>query len=424
MKKHLFGTTALAAVGLVLAGVSSASAQTAAPAPAPGFRSNSGFTVGISGYARQFVSTVQNKNGAIANRDGNVDQQSDWRPIFNFAMPLPNGMTAGAVLQMNPLNNTATGTGVVRRQWSSLSGGFGQIQLGALDGVAAQMLVGSNEQFTGGTVKNAGKIMDNVTAPSGNFPSRSIVASTNADMFDNGRPANKIAYFTPRFEGFQAGLSYAPANSSSIEGALEVANTQYKDIFSIAANYVGKVSSADVRAYAGYLTASKPSEVNLSDAQRAFHKDPTWYGFGAGVGFMGFDLGGSYAKIKDGRLNTQGTTTTAAALGTVTNDGRAWEFGLNYTFGAAGIGVNYFDGRNEAGTSSATGTVTPQANGDDKRTGVSLSGRYILAPGVNVEAIVFNAKQTTGLAASVGTHDLVNRSTTANGALTALILAF
>ncbi len=48
MKKFLFGTTALAAVGFAVLAAAPANAQTA---PAPGFRTNGGFTVGISGYA-------------------------------------------------------------------------------------------------------------------------------------------------------------------------------------------------------------------------------------------------------------------------------------------------------------------------------------------------------------------------------------
>lgn len=421
MKKFLFGTTALAAVGFAVLAAAPANAQTA---PAPGFRSNGGFTIGISGYARQYVGMAETKNGAAANRDGVVDTNSDWRPIFNFAMPLANGMTAGAVLQFNPLNNTTNSTSVTRRQWSFVSGAFGQVQVGMADGVAAQMNVGGNEMFTGGAVKNAGKIYDFTSNPNGNFASRSIVATTNADMFDNGRPANKINYFSPRFAGFQIGGSYAPSNSSGIDGSPEVQNTQYHNIYSVAANYLNTFDGIAVRAYAGYLTAQGPGGWTNSAAVNAFHKDPRWMGFGAGVGFMGWDLGLSYADLKDGRIQTQGTTTAAAALGTVTNDGKAWEAGLNYTFGAYGVGVNYFIGKNKAGTSDAAGAVVAQPFGDDKRTGYSVSGRYVMGPGVNLEAILFTIKNKTGAATAASAFNPSNRETKANGAVTALILAF
>ena len=418
MKKFLFGTTALAAVGFAVLASAPANAQTA---PAPGFRSNAGFTVGISGYARQFVGVTSNKNAGQTVQDGKIDQMSDWRPIFNFSMPLANGLTAGAVLQFAPLNNTATSTGATRRQWSFVSGAFGQVQLGMADGVAAQMNVGGAEQFTGGAVKNGGKIYDTITAPSGNFAG--IVTNTNADIYDN-RPGNKINYFSPRFSGFQIGGSYTPEQASGRDGALPTSTTQYRNIMEVSANYVNTLGGVGLRAYGGYKHLGEPSAVGTTDSIRNFHKDAKWYGFGAGVNYMGFDIGGSYAKMKDGRLNTTGTTTTAAALGTVTNDGNAYEFGVNYTFGAFGVGVNYFKGENEAGTADATtGAVVRQVNGDDKRSGISLSGRYVMGPGVNLEAILFQVKQTTGLAASTG-FVTTDRSMKANGAMTALILSF
>jgi outer membrane protein OmpU len=416
MKKFLFGTTALAAVGFAVLAAAPANAQTA---PAPGFRSNAGFTVGISGYARQYVGMAQTENGAPGIADGALDQHSDWRPIFNFAMPLANGMTAGAVLQFNPLANTTNNAGVSRRQWSFLSGAFGQVQLGQADSVGAQMHAGSAEMFTGGTVKNQGKIFDFISAPSGNIAATSTVGTTNPDALE--ARSNKIAYFSPRFAGFQIGGNYTPETSYDRNGT--IANgTQYTGNWNIAANYLGTFDGVAVRGYGSYMRMGDNSQYGQTDVQRNAMKNATHYGLGGGIQYMGFDVGGSWGKIKDGLLNTVGNTVTAAALGTVGLEGTAFEAGISYTFGQFGVGYNYFKGENDAYTFTATG-VTAQPNGKDKRDGHSISGRYVMGPGVNLEAIVFTVKQKTGLATPT-TANLVNRETKSNGVVTALILAF
>jgi len=416
MKKFLFGTTALAAVGFAVLAAAPANAQTA---PAPGFRTNAGFTVGISGYARQYVGIAQTKNGAPGNSDGVIDEHSDWRPIFTFSMPLANGMTAGAVLQFNPLANTTNNAGVSRRQWSFLSGGFGQVQLGQHDTVGAQMHVGSAEMFTGGTVKNQGKIYDFTSGPSGNIGSSNTSGTTNPDALE--ARSNKISYFSPRFEGFQIGGSYTPETSYDRNGVI-ANSTGYRQNWNIGANYLNTLGGVGVRAYGSYLQMGGDHEYALTDVQRNSMKDAKHYGFGLGFSYMGFDLGGSYGKIKDGVINTVGNTTTAAALGTVGMDGTAIEAGLSYTFGAFGVGYNYFVGKNDAHTFTATG-ITAQPNGEDKRTGHSVSGRYVMGPGVNLEAIVFQVKQKTGLAVPT-TGNVNDRETKSTGAVTALILAF
>jgi len=416
MKKFLFGTTALAAVGFAVLAAAPANAQTA---PAPGFRSNGGFTVGISGYARQYVGTAQTKNANPANTDGVIDQHSDWRPIFNFAMPLPNGMTAGAVLQINPLANTTNNAGVSRRQWSFLSGGFGQVQLGQHDAAGVQMHVGSAEMFTGGTVKNGGKIFDFISGPSGNIATSNTSGTTNPDALESR--SNKISYFSPRFQGFQIGGSYTPETSYDRNGVI-ANSTGYRNNWNIGANYLDTLGGVGVRAYGSYLQMGGDHKYALTNVQANSMKDAKHFGLGLGVQYMGFDLGGSWGKIKDGVINTVGNTTTAAALGTVGMDGTAIEAGLSYTFGVFGVGYNYFVGKNDAHTFTATG-ITPQPHGEDKRTGHSLSGRYVMGPGVNLEAIVFQVKQKTGLLLPT-TGNVNDRQTKSTGAVTALILAF
>lgn len=422
MKKILLGTSAL-----VVAAVAAASAPAVAQtAPAAGVTTTSGFGVTIGGYARQFVSVVNQTNTGPAVKNNGVDQNSDNRLILTFRQALPSGMSAGAVWQLNPNANTATGNSITRRMWSFVEGSFGLVQLGGADSVIAQSAVMSFEAFTGGFVVGDQTSLKNSTVRAG-------VASINGSAAGEGAPssatdidgiANKIVYFTPRFEGFQLGVNYTP--EASYRQGVPTANNQYLNGYSVMGNYVNTIAGVGVRAAIGYTTWDKPSHVGLSDAQRLQNNaTPKLWNAGLGLQYMGFDLGGSYTNVKDFRSHVNGTTTVAGALGTRTIDGSSWDIGLGYVFGPAAVSINYTESTNEDAGFSAAGVKTVQA-GDDKAKILGVSGRYTLAPGVSANLGVFTAKYTEGTTNAGANANLFGtaQSSTASGVVTGLTLAF
>jgi hypothetical protein len=110
MKKLLLGTSAL-----VVAGFAAASAPAQAQTQPFG---SPNFAVTVGGYARQYVTYVGSDNLAPNVRSHGFDQTSDNRLILTFRAAVPNGMSAGAVWQINP-NAGSTGNSITRRMWSS-----------------------------------------------------------------------------------------------------------------------------------------------------------------------------------------------------------------------------------------------------------------------------------------------------------------
>jgi predicted porin len=125
-------------------------------------------------------------------------------------------------------------------------------------------------------------------------------------------------------------------------------------------------------------------------------------------------------------MNVGGFSTTNALYSV---DGTAWDVGVGYIFGPAAVSLTYVDAKNSAGAVNvATGVVTPQNFGDDKKQAIALSGRYTLGPGVNVEATGFWQKLTAGngLNAAQTTGGNVDQARVAKsqGVVTGLILTF
>jgi len=423
MKKILFGTTALAALGVVLA-----AAPAVAQAPAAGFKStNFDFTIG--GYARQFVTTAGNQggltqtvsNGALtATNVQTFDQQSDFRLIVNAATTLSSGIRVGQRLDWDALANETGASSSVRRNWSFLSGGFGELRLGSTDAVTQTMFVGAPDAFGGPGSVNDGKIYDNILSGTKTqvAAGSDSAFTTSIRLFD--RAANKVQYYTPRFEGFQLGLNYTP-DSTQNRNTLALNDLNYRNGRAIALNYTNTIAGVAVQAYAGYLGWDAPRASSLS--ANIGIKDPDAYGAGLQLGYMGFGLGGSYVSIRDGIAVSRGNAGIAPAVPvtTITVDGDGYEAGLSYTFGPAMVSINYFYGDNEAAfVNTNTGIKTPNSR-EETRQVFALNGQYTLAPGVIVMASGYYAKHEGNTAVGGNESQL---SPKALGAIGALILNF
>ncbi|MCA3266971.1 MAG: porin [Azospirillum sp.] len=446
MKKTLYGTTAIVALGLAIVAAAPASAQ----APAQGFSStNFQFTVG--GLARGFVggvsqtqigaATAANNAAPAVAAGGNLqsfDIQRDYRLDLTARSTLPNGMVASAVVQIQPNSGpyngnggaaaTAnSGTGIesqFRRNWVALQSAFGEVRIGALDNVTFQMQQRSMDAFTAGSVTNAGKAVNDYTVRPNVFNTDDIL-NTQLRMYD--RSADKIAYFTPRIEGFQLGANYTPEASKDRNSGLATGTGGVLQRgYAFSGNYVNTFGGLGVRASAGYVAWKMPRNNVPGGANGS---DPSAWNIGGGVTYMGFDFGGSYAQLDDVmtqpsanplRLDAAGTA-GATGVARFMADARVFELGLGYTMGPARMSLNYFNA--ETGTiknANTTTAVTTLTNaGKDKLHGYAVSGAYTMGPGVNLEATVFHVR-ATGPFTSVNVQNVQK----ATGLLTGLILTF
>ncbi len=435
MKKTLYGTTAIVAMGLAIVAAAPASAQ----APAQGFSStNFQFTVG--GLGRGFVGGASQSDVQSGARQ-RFDIQKDWRLDFTGRATLSNGLTVGATAQITQPGEhgfqaaattaLATATSVtnfradpwLRRNWVFVQSNFGLLQIGAVDNAAFQMHQADMDAFTAGSVRT-GKIYDFLTYTTSPGRDDSAFGATNLRVFD--RSSEKIAYFTPRIEGFQLGLNYTPEASMDRNSSVPVSSGGgYQRGYAAGLNYINTFSGVGVRASAGYLTWETPN--NVATAVAATKKNPTAYSAGLGFTYMGFDIGGSWAQT-DNLLNLgRGTYSNTPAQGNqatnvLTLDGSAYSAGLGYTTGPVRVSLNWFSGKTDSRNYNiATGVTANQTGqrGDDKLQGIALNGAYTMGPGVTVEASLFNIRHTSAVTSTNVTTDQK-----ATGLITGLILAF
>jgi predicted porin len=393
MKKHLLGTTALVAAGL-FGLVDTAAAQTKVQP----------IQVSVGGYWSEWVSyTHQDDRGdTTSGRSGKLtkfDQWSDKEIHFNGRTTLDNGLTIGfrAELEAN------TETDQIDESYMFIEGRFGRLELGSLNNVQYRMGYNAPEAQTR-PWSNEGNIFNVLAQPTGSPTFDSTFGTTRSRFFDND--SEKVNYYTPRFEGFQFGVSYIPNSSQDRNGAPDSLSNAYSRGWAAAANFVRTFGAFDVAASAGYMRWQGPQLTSTTSAD-----DPSQWNVGLQLGYAGFKVGGSYGKIKDGRSGASGTNVAASTAGTGGNrvEGRAWDAGVMYTFGPAAVSLNYIDGRND--DCPVTGS-TPTCSGDDKFTMLSLAGKYTLGPGVSLEGNIWTAKirgnnPTTDTDSNKGTGGIV-----------------
>lgn len=263
MKKSLFATTAIvAAFGL---GSTAANAQDAS------------LTLGASSA---FYANYTDQDVAPGGySDGDYDFSTDTEFEVNGEVTLDNGITAGMSVEVEADN--ADGTNFdgdnIDENLIYLEGSFGRVEFGHEDGPADVMDYGATSVkavFPGGYNNTTGTIINRI----GGAPITPV-------LFDSS-DGTKITYYTPRFSGFQAGLSLAPDSTQADPVAPVRQGGPLQDHFEYGVNYVNSFNGFDL---AASVTGNYGASPNPSTAE-----DPYSITGGLVVGFGGFEFGGSY----------------------------------------------------------------------------------------------------------------------------------
>ena len=338
--------------------------------------------VTVGGFVGQFFSAIdQDDVGATANGSSGkltqFDMSSDSEIHFNGRTTLDNGMAIGFRVELE--GNTDSDQ--IDESFMFVESRFGRLELGSLNNVAYRMHYDAPEVFSRSWLTADGNLTNNVVNPTGSPSLDSTIIGTKNRFFDND--SEKINYYTPRFAGFQLGLSYIPNSAQDRNGAPDPISTAYSRGWAVGGNFVQTFGAFDIAASLGYLSWQGPQTSVTTHAP-----DPDAYQAGLQVGYAGFKVGGAYAKIRDGRSGSSGTNSTASSAGTGANkvEGRAWNLGGSYTTGPLSFSLTYADGRND--DSPAAGP----SFGDDKFTGLSLAGKYQLGPGISLEGVLFRTE--------------------------------
>ena len=337
MKKTLLGTTALVSAGLI-AGPALASDPLTVTVGGT-------VTAGFYLIDADDAGTVSFNDTAVKLVARNID--------INAEGTLDNGMVAGVLATLSlgddwnyhAGNNDAT----FRELFAYLEGGFGRFELGGTDGAAFKMHYTSPWFVPGNGVDSPNILNAAVGGVTTTVVTTSFVPvgpATNTTVTNTttitvagfrhstfslmAADANKVTYFTPRFAGFQLGLSYTPEttfNGPNPNGLGIVPNdSSIEDVVEVALNYAGAFGGVDV-GVSGFYVAG--------DAPTAAAADPEEIGFGLNLGMGGFTLGGAWYQSEDLAV-TSLAIPSAAGL-----EEEVWTVGLSYATGPWTVGVAY-----------------------------------------------------------------------------------
>ncbi len=318
MKKVLYGTTALVAAGVLGAGSAAAD----------------GISIGVGGYMNTYFSVGNIDEQSGSARDYNsTGIFSDGEIHFKGEYKHDNGITFGVNVQLEDFGTANTGD-TIDEKYIEVKGDFGRIVAGSENSAAYIMHYAAPSV---GLPITSGWVTAFIPTPAG--MAGIFRSPTGSTYLDFGNDENVITYYTPRFAGFQIGVTYAPSvvgNGDGKDFPVEAdINTEYYNGFGVGANFVEDFNGFGVAISAGYRRATVSDTLDA-----AGYDDYQAISFGANLSFAGFTVGGSYANELDGKAATIGGKPGST-------EGDAWDVGVSYGWGPWAVGVTWFEGQTE-----------------------------------------------------------------------------
>jgi outer membrane protein OmpU len=365
MKKLLLVSTAIAGVAMM-----------SSPASAALKMDLGGYFLGYGVYA-------DNDEAVGDDSLRNFEFRRDSEISFNGETTLDNGLTIGAHTEMKTTGNdswtnSAAGNGpnVMDETYLYGSGQWGRLNFGAEDGAAYLLQVAApsadsnvdgmrvyiqalNTQNWDGALQGASWGISN-----NNTPGISLDYQ-HADF----RQVDRLTYLTPKFNGFQAGVSYAPTPYVGVTGGNTFGMSEdgttddftYNDLWEASARWDGEFEGFGISLGGGYSDANLTVDaVGPDDLQ-------TWNA-GLNVAFNGWSLGGAYKHTNNG-IDTNGDTTI-------------WDVGGAWDNGPWHVGLSYFDANIEdAALSGSEADITRWTGGAGYTFGPGMTFRGAVAFG-------------------------------------------
>ncbi|MSP67079.1 MAG: porin [Alphaproteobacteria bacterium] len=422
MRKILLGTTALVAAGMF-----AGTAFAADP-----------IKITVGGYMEQWFGVVTDDvgerpadriSGTTTVNSLDWDQQSDSEIWFTGKTKLDNGVEIGLTVELE----ANTGADVIDESYGTVEYAGWRFVIGSENGAGYLMQYSAPDVgigFNSGDQVNWIPFGGNATA--GYYDG--ALGTTYLRVGDND--AQKVMLFTPRWLGFQVGVSYAPdynedgaartninsaaanaagfgggAGGNGVAGNSNIRNG-YNNAWTAGANYVNKFDELSVALAVGYATAKAP---NLDGGAAAASPSGVFGRFGAddikswsaglNLGWGNFLIGGSFAAISDGMCLATGPAASATLNAcTATTSGQGWDVGARYIVGPWAISAMYFHGEQEgvtvgaggngvlaavAGVASAAVLNNAASRQDDEQETYAVSLRYTMGPGIEWRSSLF-----------------------------------
>ena len=349
--------------------------------------------VTLSGTGQEWFGYASNDKASVGNISKSFAASNNSFSL-NGSTKLDNGITVGVSFSMNASpgtegsqahlttaakatqNNTAysVGTGAPETNIVSFSGGFGSFSIGWQPNAALATGMDAPSFGVGGL--SWGRWAGWIVGPAHN---NLIAGSGQTSVYDDYW-ANKVAYTTPAFMGFQVTGTFTPNMAGTDSGPSASGGTNGGfggDSSSVALTYGGDLGSAKVKAQAAYTSENFKSFVN-SATPAAFQRGTNLQGYQGGLSVTvgGFTVGGAVADRVVPSIT--GTATANKTQKSAYGNGITWDVGVSYTMGPWGIAANYYT--SETDNNGATGNST----GKEQDTYYGVDFQYTLGPGISI----------------------------------------
>ncbi len=316
MKKVLLGTSALVAAGLMSTG-----AMAADP-----------ISLGMSGNMAMAFGYVSEDDGTVGGvaepglNDRNHSLAQSGEIHFKGSTTLDNGVKVSVVVE---LEAQSSGDEIDENFLRFSSDAWGTIELGGRDGAASKML-------TLGPAVDYNHIIgaaEFIYVNSGG-------GDTGAFIYPVGRSSDspKISYYTPRFNGFQIGVSYEPepgldsgtgvSGGGAVDTITNVATSgQISEVIEVGLGYVGNFGDVSFKGSFLYANGSQERVAQAAD----FLDDQTWWNVGAQIAFGSIAIGGTYnAAEVNNSVQTLRTGDDISYRVAISYSMGPWLFGAGY----------------------------------------------------------------------------------------------
>ena len=179
-------------------------------------------------------------------------------------------------------------------------------------------------------------------------------ATAGADTGD----ASKITYYTPRFSGFQLGVSYTPDTGNNLSSKISAGDADdLVHVVEAGVNYVEKFGDVDFRIH--LVGGAGDTDADLNNTL----EDGSGFMAGLGLGWMGWKLALGYGDAGDGLQTKTGGQ----------DNGEWFSSGLQYSVDQYTFALGYFHGGAD------------RANNQKETTNfTSAMAQYNMAPGLDV----------------------------------------
>lgn len=312
---------------------------------------------------------------------------------FTGETTLDNGLTVGVHNELvfgDEANDNQTD-----ETYAYLSGSWGRVNVGVEDGAAYLLQVAApsaDSNVDGLRVHIQAVDLGVGPAGAGGLAEPLFTARNYRLDYDNApfEDAERITYLSPKFSGFQGGISYAPELNEG--GALTSMDAlrdgaagsgfgipttnddvgHFEDSWEVAGRWDGEFEGVGVSAGLGYVHAS--TETDAAAALVGSDDLESWDA-GVNVSFGAFSAGGAYLTSNNG-IQTSGDSDT-------------WVVGADWTNGPWTAGVSWLDAEHEVNVFGAGG-------GDVELQRIAVGGTYAYGPGMTFRgAVAFGESEDT-----------------------------